>query len=173
MTVQAFHKLCNVFTQMSILMHFNSELRAQIKTDALIVKLTNIYLQLQTDAQWYSVIFWLRKLNLAKTHYEIYNQELLTIVKAFKHWWHYLENSHYFIEILTDHNNLWEFMNVKSLNKRQAHWVIRLAAYDFMIIHWLEKTNLINVLLRHPDYKVKKNMNRLLLTLQWKLITLF
>jgi len=51
MTVQAFHKLCNVFTQMSILMHFNSELRAQIKTDALIVKLINIYLQLQTDAQ--------------------------------------------------------------------------------------------------------------------------
>ncbi len=57
-------------------------------------------------------------------------------------------------------------MNVKSLNKRQAHWVMRLAAYNFIIIHWLEKTNLINVLLRCSDYKVKKNINRLLLTLQ-------
>ncbi len=56
-------------------------------------------------------------------------------------------------------------MNVKSLNRRQAHWVIRLAVYDFIITHWSEKTNLINVLLRCSDYKVKKNMNRLLLTL--------
>ena len=32
-------------------MHFNSELRAQIKINVLIVKLINIYSQLQTDAQ--------------------------------------------------------------------------------------------------------------------------
>jgi len=64
-----------------------------------------------------------------------------------------------------NHNNLQEFMNVKSLNKRQACWVIRLAAYDFIITHWLKKTNLANVLLRCSDYKVKKNINRLLLTL--------
>ncbi len=63
-------------------------------------------------------------------------------------------------------------MNVKSLNKRQACWVMRLAAYDFIIIHWSEKTNFTNVLLRCSDYKVKKNINRLLLTLQQKLITL-
>ncbi len=63
-------------------------------------------------------------------------------------------------------------MNVKSLNRRQVHWVIRLTAYDFIIIHWSEKTNLTNVLLRCSDYKVKKNINRLLSTLQQKLITL-
>ncbi len=56
-------------------------------------------------------------------------------MKTFKHWQHYLENSHYLIEILMNHNNLQEFMNMKLLNKRQAHWVIRLAAYDFIIIH--------------------------------------
>jgi len=51
MTAQAFHKLCNAFIQTPILMHFNSELRAKIKINVLIVKLINIYLQLQTDAQ--------------------------------------------------------------------------------------------------------------------------
>ena len=51
MTVQAFCKLCNIFIQTSILTHFNSELRAQIETDVLIVKLMNIYSQLQIDAQ--------------------------------------------------------------------------------------------------------------------------
>ena len=34
-----------------------------------------------------------------------------------------------------NHNNLQEFMNMKSLNKRQTHWVMRLAAYNFIIIH--------------------------------------
>ncbi len=43
---------------------------------------------------------------------------------------------------------------------------MRLAAYDFIIIHWSEKTNLTNVLLRHSNYKVEKNINRLLSTLQ-------
>jgi len=56
-------------------------------------------------------------------------------MKTFKHWQHYLKDSHYLIKILMNHNNLWEFMNVKSLNRRQAHWVMRLAAYDFIIIH--------------------------------------
>ena len=87
------------------------------------------------NAQWHSVIFWLRKLNSAKTHYETYNQELLIIMKTFKHWWHYLKNSHYLIKILMNHNNLQEFMNVKSLNRRQIHWVMRLTTYDFIITH--------------------------------------
>jgi len=124
------------------------------------------------NAQWHFVVFWLRKLNLIKTCYETYNQELLTIMKAFKHWQHYLKNRCYLIEILTDHNHLQEFMNVKSLNRRQTHWVMKLAAYNFIIIHQSEKINLADVLLRCSDYKVKKNINRLLLALQWKLITL-
>jgi len=56
---------------------------------------------------------------------------LLTIIKAFKHWQHYLKNSCYLIEIFMNYNNLQEFINVKSLNRRQAHWVMKLAAYDF------------------------------------------
>ncbi len=43
---------------------------------------------------------------------------------------------------------------------------MRLAAYNFIITHQLKKTNSADALLRHSDYKVKKNINRLLLTLQ-------
>jgi len=46
-----FYKLCNIFIQTFILMHFNLELRAQIEINVLIVKLTNIYSQLQMNAQ--------------------------------------------------------------------------------------------------------------------------
>ena len=38
----------------------------------------------------------------------------------FKHWHHYFKDSYQIIEILTDHNNLQEFIKVKELNERQA-----------------------------------------------------
>ena len=133
----------------------------------------SIYSQLQTDAQWHSVVFWLRKLNSVKTCYETHDQELLTIMKVFKHWQHYLKNSHYFIKMLINHNNLQRFMNVKQLNDRQAHWTIKLAVYNFNIIYKLRKTNSVNALSRCSDYKVSENINRLLSILQRKLTAIF
>jgi len=47
--------------------------------------------------------------------------------------------------------------------------VIKLAAYNFDIIHRSEKTNLADVSLRCSDYKSKKSADRLLFTLQRKL----
>ncbi len=51
-------------------------------------------------------------------NYEIYNQKLLIIVAMFKHWWHYVKDNYYTVKVLTDHNNLKNFMNVQELNKR-------------------------------------------------------
>ena len=56
----------------------------------------------------------------AKTHDMLITQKLLIIVIIFKHWCHYLKDSYQIIEILTDHNNLQEFIKVKELNERQA-----------------------------------------------------
>ena len=52
----------------------------------------------------------------AEQNYEIYDQELLTIVAAFKQWRHYLKYSPYSIEILFDHNNLKRLIIKKELN---------------------------------------------------------
>jgi len=55
---------------------------------------------------------------LAEYNYKTYNQELLTIVIAFKHWRYYVEGAAFSVEVLTDHNNLRGFINIKSLNGR-------------------------------------------------------
>ena len=52
----------------------------------------------------------------AKTQYETYNAELLAIVEAFKTWRNYLEGCKHEMLVLTDHNNLWRFMNTKNLS---------------------------------------------------------
>ena len=52
----------------------------------------------------------------AKTWYKTYNNEFLAIVESFKIWKYYLEDCKYKIFIFTNYNNLWQFMNTKSLS---------------------------------------------------------
>ena len=58
----------------------------------------------------------------AEIQYETYNQELLVIVKTFKTWRYYLEGCKYEVLVLTDHNNLRQFIDTKSLSSRQVQW---------------------------------------------------
>ena len=48
--------------------------------------------------------------------YETHNAELLAIIEVFKNWRHYLEGCQYEILVLTNHNNLCRFMDIKSLS---------------------------------------------------------
>ena len=79
------------------------------------------------------------------------------------------------VEVLTDHNNLVAFQNVKSLNGRQAQWAIALSGYDFTIAYQPGKRNPADVLSRRPDYtpsidEVNEQAGQLLPTLQRKLV---
>ena len=56
--------LCEVFINVSILVHFNSVLKIKIETDALNFALTDIISQLLMNEEWYSVAFWSRKMTL-------------------------------------------------------------------------------------------------------------
>jgi len=150
-----------------ILVHFDSELKNQMKTDASEHAVMRIYSQLQTSEQWHPVVYWLWKLFSAEESYETHDLELLVIVEAFKQWRHYLEKSTHSVKVLTDHNNLCEFMNIKMLNEQQTQWAVRLAVFDFVIKHRSDKTNLTNALLRWSDYveAISESIDRLLLTL--------
>ena len=54
----------------------------------------------------------------AKTRYEIHDGKLLAIVEVFKRWKHYLKGCKYEVFMLTDHNNLQRFMDMKYLSFR-------------------------------------------------------
>ena len=49
----------------------------------------------------------------AETQYKVYNQELLIIIKTFKHWRYYLKKALHSIKILINYNNLYGFINIK------------------------------------------------------------
>ena len=168
---QAFNQLHDVFMKTSILRHFDSEWHIHIEIDAFNYAVASILSQSNNEDQWHLIAFWFRMMINVERNYETYDQKLLVIVAMFKHWWHYVKDSYHTVEVLTDHNNLKNFMNVQKLNERQVKWVMRLLICNFEIAHRSEKTNSINVLSRWFDYKSENiSANHLLLTLQRKLI---
>jgi len=114
------------------------------------------------------------KLLSVKNSYKTHDLKLLIIIETFKQWCHYLKKSSHSIEILTDHNNLCEFINIKMLNKKQTQWAVKLAVFNFVILHRSSKINFVNASLRCSNYVkiISKNINKLLLILQKKLTTM-
>jgi len=68
-------------------------------------------------------------------NYEIHDKEMLAIICVLEEWRHFLEGATHPVEIWTDHKNLEYFMTAKKLNRRQAHWSLHLARFDFLLHH--------------------------------------
>ena len=68
----------------------------------------------------------------AECNYEIYAQELLTVVKAFEEWRAELQSVDNPVKVLTNHKNLEYFTTTKLLNRRQTHWSQFLSQFNFL-----------------------------------------
>ena len=171
-TKKTFNRFKIVFQSTFILIYFDSTFRTKLKTDASNYVLIDIISQLQlANDQWHFVAFYSKKMISTKRNYEIHDQKLLIIIMCFKHWKYYLKNNNELIEILINHNNLKNFMNVQILNDRQIRWIMRLIFFDFVIKHRFEKTNFVDALFKRSNYydDLNINMQRLLSILQKKL----
>ena len=77
----------------------------------------------------------------AEIWYKTHDGELLAIVEAFKTWRHYLKGCKHKVLVLTDHNNLRQFMDTKSLSSKQVRWAQELFCYHFQIDYRQGKAN--------------------------------
>jgi len=87
----AFKKLCDAFTKVPVLVHFNPKQPIRLETDASGYTIAGILSQpadmqatSKSLAHWYLVAFWSRKIISAECNYETHDQELLAIVMCFK-----------------------------------------------------------------------------------------
>ncbi|KAH0606065.1 uncharacterized protein H6S33_004522 [Morchella sextelata] len=69
----------------------------------------------------------------AERNYEIYDKELLAIIRSFEEWRLELEGAAHPIAIISDHKNLEYFISTKQLNRRQARWAEYLSRFNFVI----------------------------------------
>jgi len=72
------------------------------------------------DGLWRPVAFLSKSLNETERNYEIYDKEILAIIRGLEAWRHLLEGVQSKFEIWTDHKNLEYFMKAQKLNRRQA-----------------------------------------------------
>lgn len=76
--------------------------------------------QQTSDGETHPVAFLSKTLNVAERNYDIYDKELLAVVRALDEWRHYLEGGEHPIEVISDHKNLLYFASARTLTRRQA-----------------------------------------------------
>ena len=140
---RAFEILKTIFITASILQHFDSNKETWIKTNASDYIVANVFSQIESDEILRFVTFMFKRMSSAKCNYEIYDKELLVIVKAFEKWrFECAETSiECLIKILTDHQNFKYFMTFKDLNKRQTRWTEFFSKFNFLITYRSGKQN--------------------------------
>ena len=107
--------LKRAFTTAPVLAHFDPNKEILVETDASNYVSTEILSQRNKKGVLHPVAFFSKKHSPAECNYEIYDKELMAIVRCFEEWRAELEGSPHMIEVLSDHKNLEYFMFIKLL----------------------------------------------------------
>ena len=127
--------LKTAFTTVPILWHFDHDCEIIVETDASDYVSVGILSQYDDDEILHSVAFFSKKHLPAECNYEIYDKELMAIVRCFEEWRPELEGALHPIQVLSDHRNLEYFMSTKLLNRRQTRWAEFLSRFNFKIVY--------------------------------------
>ena len=131
----SFEALKRAFTSAPILVMADLSKPFILECDASDYATGAVLSQRTEDGQVHPVAFFSKSLNNAERNYDIYDKELLAVVRALGEWRHYLEGSQHTIDILSDHKNLLYFSTARTLTRRQARWSLFLSRFDFTITY--------------------------------------
>ena len=147
----AFEKLKQIFTSHPVLIYPDPMQPYQLITDASLIAHGAVLLQEGPDNDWHLVAYLSGSFSPPERNYDVFDRELLAIIKALEHWKHYLEGARHPFEIWTNHKNLEHFQTACDLSRRQARWSLFLSRFDFTLSYKARSTNHADPLSRHPD----------------------
>jgi len=137
---EAFRKLKEIFVSAPVLAQFDYDKPTRIETDSSGWCIGGTLMQPNDQGLWVPCAFFSKKNNSAECNYEIYDKEMLAIIRCLEEWDSELRGVKDF-EIHTDHKNLEYFMTVRKLTERQIRWSLILSRYNFKIVHIPGKNN--------------------------------
>jgi transposase InsO family protein len=132
---QAFDQLKHSFTSTPTLAFFDYNRKTVLETDASDWASGGILSQYDDDGVLRPVAYFSNKHTAAECNYEIYDKELLAIIKCLEEWRPELQGTDDPVEIITDHKNLQYFTTTKALNQRQVRWSEFLSQFNFKIVY--------------------------------------
>lgn len=132
---EAFDTLKEKFASYPVLAIYNPEKETRIEVDASGFAVGAILSQKQDDGKWHPIAYLSESMSEAERNYEIYDREMLSIIRGLVQWRHYLEGLPEKFEIITDHKNLEYWKDPQNLSRRQARWARYLTRFDFFLTH--------------------------------------
>ena len=132
---EAFDTLKDKFSKSPVLLMPDPSKPFVIESDASKVTTGAVLRQKDTNGNWHPCSYISHSFDATQRNYEIYDRELLGIVRALETWRHYLQGSFHPVTIFSDHKNLMYFRQVQKLNRRQACWSLFLSQFDLKLIH--------------------------------------
>src|SRR5882762_7245729 len=125
----------------------------ELEVDASGFALGAVLLQRKEDNKRHPIGYYSSTLSEAERNYDIYDLELLAIVKALRNWRPFLAGSPHIITVHTDHANLQYWRQPHKISRRIAQEVAELAEYNVVLRHIPGKANgRADALSRRPDY---------------------
>ena len=144
-----------------IFKHYDRKRKVILKCDSSNWCLSEILSQYDDEKILHSMIFYSKKMILAKCNYEIYDKKLLIIIRCLKHWRFELKEIDELVEIYIDHKDLKIFMIIKKLISRQVRWVEILTNYNIRIQYQSSAKNVkVDALTRMLEYRSNENDER-------------
>ena len=140
-TEQAFQALKAAFTSALILVMFNLDKPLTVESDSSDCVTGGVLSQSDSQGVLHSVAYFSTRMSPAECNYDIYNKELLAIIRTFEEWRPELDGAAEQVQVITDHKNLEYFMIIKQLSCRQAHWSEFLSRFNFAIQYHPGKLN--------------------------------
>jgi hypothetical protein len=132
---KSFETLKKAFTTAPILRHFDYDKEIIVETDASDYISASVLSQYNDEGILHPVAFFSKKHTPVECNYEIYDKELMGIVRAFEEWRPELEGARYPIQVVSDDKNLEYFMSTKLLNRCQTQWAEYLSRFNFKIVY--------------------------------------
>ena len=117
---KVFRELKEKFTKEPVLVALDLDKKMRMEVNASDYTIRGVLSMEGGDGLWRPVAFLSKSLNRTKRNYEIYDKEMLAIIKGLENWRHLLEGARFKFEIWTDYKNLEYFMRAQKLNQRQA-----------------------------------------------------
>ncbi len=136
----AFETLKEAFIAAPMLAQWDPDRETQIETDASGYCSGGTLSQKDDEGFFRPVAYYSKKHLPAECNYEIYDKEMLAIIRALENWRSELKSVPSF-RILTDHKNLEYFMTTRKLTERQMRWSLALSEFNFSIAYRTGKTN--------------------------------
>ena len=149
----AFEELKRRFMEEPVLMMPDQTKPFQIECDASKYASGAVLTQNDGNGNRHPCAFISKTFSEMERNYEIYDRELLAIIRALKEWRHYIQGSPHTTLILSDHKKLTYYQEARKLNRRQVQWSLYLLEFDVKLIHTPgHKMIQSDALSRRPDF---------------------